>query len=126
MKLTIPVGGPYYIFARVTRPSSASVDVPCTTTLTTVLSPLWPSTSTAVTKRANLGGNYEWTSESHRAWVETAYDTSLMTDVAGAWWRITAVVYHSNVKNIQFGGNGIKWDWGPRVSHILNHPTASD
>jgi hypothetical protein len=124
VKLTIPVGGPYYIFARVTPPSSASVDVPCTTTLTTVLSPLWPSTNTTVTKWANLGGNYALTNESHSAWVETAYDTSLMTNVA--FWRITANGYHSNVSNVQFGGNGAMFDWGPRVPHILNHPTASD
>ncbi len=125
LKLTIPIGGPYYVFVRVTPPSSASRDVPCTTTLTTVLSPLWPSTNTAIQRWFNLGGNYALTESTHATWAGKAYDTTLMTEVST--WRITAPGYHSNMSNMQVGvGNGWKYDYGPRTPHILNHYSQND
>jgi hypothetical protein len=137
-KLTIPLGGPYYIFARVTPPSSSSTDIQCTTTLTTVLSPLWPSTSTAVQRWYSLGGNYAWTDALHESWVGKAYDTSIMeyggSPPVFARWRRAAGSYHYNMGWFHLNGAdsnyyGTGWGGpitGPRPPHVLNHPTPSE
>ena len=141
-KLTIPIGGPFYLFVRVTPPTLTYSDIPyndipCTTTLTTVLSPLWPSTSTARLKWSDLGGNYAWTDVSHEKWAGTAYDTSIMTkkwrQEEQSFWRIVKDGYHSNIGNWQLNGNdgpyysdGWMLNYGPRPPHIFNHPKIND
>jgi hypothetical protein len=126
LKLAIPVGGPYYLFARAKSASgSYSGYIACANTIRAVLSPLWPSTDTTSIRWFDLGGNYAtwWNvAGAYAKWVESAYDTSLMAPVPGAPWKICAPPYWSNTNNYQPDGNGGMNQYGPRPTYILNHP----
>jgi hypothetical protein len=116
--LKIAVGqGTRYLFARVTAPGGAFRDFSIPTPVKTLLSPLWPSTSTSTSGRfIDIGGPYSaWQGDAgnfgsgtYWTWVSEVYDTTIV-DIA-TQGRIKAG-YFSNSKH------GV----GPQITYCLNY-----
>jgi hypothetical protein len=82
-KLSVASGGVYYLFARVTAPGGEYRDIACSTPITTLISPLWPSTSTNTSGLfPNIGADYapwvQTNSSILRSWISAVYDTTMI------------------------------------------------
>ena len=84
-KLRLTTGGTYYLFARVTAPSGAYRDIACATPVSTILSPLWPSTGTTTVNKGmilgrfmDLGADYgpyaDWGGQGYSVFWDKIYD----------------------------------------------------
>ena len=82
-KLNVASGGKYYLLARVTAPGGEYRDIACSSPITTLVSPLWPSTSTNTSGLfPYIGPEYStWLQTNNsifRSWVNSVYDTSMI------------------------------------------------
>lgn len=118
-KLRLTTGGTYYLFARVTAPSGAYRDIACATPVSTILSPLWPSTSTTTVNKGMILGRF----------VDFGVDygpyASWQGDYAAFWDKIYDVprslpasyysnCYSSSVSQLHYvlTNPGLSYSWG--------------
>jgi hypothetical protein len=122
--LKIAVGqGTRYLFARVTAPGGAFRDFSIPTPVKTLLSPLWPSTSTSTVGRFNdLGGPYSaWAgssgnfgSDTYWTWASEVYDTTIV-DAGATQGRIKAGYFSNTMHGM-----------GPQITYCLTYPYWAD